>query len=565
MVRTHKSLIEQVMRRRQEGAITLFTAALILLLMTLMLFYATRTGIFEQRVSANDMNQKMAFHAAEAGVNHAIEYFFSNSALISSAAEDIYSDGTDGWMAAGGRWRKCSEYTGDFDGAGDELAHPCRGESQDCRRQGSNCTGDGATVDSPGSYFYYYDDPNITGDDPYAININTDRFLQSEQSVTVYALMCVLDVNWNDTTPVSGCTTAAGAEGPRIMVTFLARGQSDCQRDANGNVTECRGEALIVEPVSNFSALNGPPPSVPLTARSSMPDSGSSTILTHSNAGGVGVPISVWGAEVGRVCPGDQATPTDIITSGSFETCHAHEFYDSDIKPDNPLDAGANASCTEAPLSYPDPGCDDGQCVGYDVFLDVNFPCDLFQYYFGIPRSMYTLIKNSSIVIEPSGCADLTEDSSGLYWVVPENSGGGGTCSLAGSGCSWAGGGGTDRCIGSSENPVAIVSTAPTNMPGNARLSGVIFMSDAEDATPGDATEPDLTINAGAIIHGALVVDLPKVPDGSPSNFKFNGNFKLIYGGSEIVRAHDGGNLGSLMGGWTDFPKCWHAEGTGCP
>ena len=83
----------------------------ILFLMTATIFYAARVGVIEQRISANDMNQKLAFHAAEAGIEHTVEYFFANKVLVSSAKLDILSDGTDGWMAGTTtttkRWWKC--------------------------------------------------------------------------------------------------------------------------------------------------------------------------------------------------------------------------------------------------------------------------------------------------------------------------------------------------------------------------------------------------------------------------------------------------------------------------
>ena len=54
---------------RQRGALTLFSAVLLLILMTLALFYASRVSIFETRLSANEVRSKQAFHAAEAAVD----------------------------------------------------------------------------------------------------------------------------------------------------------------------------------------------------------------------------------------------------------------------------------------------------------------------------------------------------------------------------------------------------------------------------------------------------------------------------------------------------------------
>ena len=51
--------------RKQKGAYTMFSAVLILILLTEMIIYAVQTGVFEQRKSANEMRQKEAFHIAD--------------------------------------------------------------------------------------------------------------------------------------------------------------------------------------------------------------------------------------------------------------------------------------------------------------------------------------------------------------------------------------------------------------------------------------------------------------------------------------------------------------------
>jgi len=94
---------------RQRGVLTTFTGVMILVLLTLMMFFAIRVGVFEQRVSANDSRQKLAFHTAESGINHAKEFFLANSVLIASDEEDFLANGSDGWLAdtAEKRWLKC--------------------------------------------------------------------------------------------------------------------------------------------------------------------------------------------------------------------------------------------------------------------------------------------------------------------------------------------------------------------------------------------------------------------------------------------------------------------------
>ena len=494
---------------RQTGALTLFTGTLVLILMTLMLFYATRVSIFEQRVSANDMNQKLAFHAAEAGIDHATEWFFANNMLITSASEDVLSNGADGWMVAGAeRWLKCADFTADWNGdTEEELAHPCRGESSATRRTES--------------HFYYYDDPLITGDDPFEVAIDTETFLSPSQAVSMRAVLCVLVVDFDPLTnggvPVTGCSTdSAVASGEHFMVTFLARGQSDC----NNGV--CQGEALITEPVSNFSALNGPPPSVPLTTRSTFPPGGTAEIVTSPNSGGIGVPISVWASGNSSCTFGI----TDAFGNGNWSTCEAHEWYGQDYLPADLRCQFPSCSCNSAEAISNTVGAFDQ--LGIDMFWDVDFPCDLFLYYFGVPRSAYNIIKSSAQIV--SDCASFGPDSTGLYWV-------------SGPSCNFP----SNIEIGTLDNPVVIVSAAgQASLNGNTTFWGVLFITDVEDAA---AHLDSVGVN---YLYGALIVDAPID--------NFAGTLKLIYAASSIVRAHGAGNLGALLGGWTDFPECWHKD-----
>jgi len=128
--------------RYQSGVVTIFTGVLMLVLLTLMMFFAIRVGVFEQRVSSNDMRQKLAFHAAESGIHHAKEYLRANSVLVASSTVDLLPNDSDGWLAetAEKRWLKCSE--AGLDLANGSGSHPCFGESVPAVR--------------PNTYFYSF-------------------------------------------------------------------------------------------------------------------------------------------------------------------------------------------------------------------------------------------------------------------------------------------------------------------------------------------------------------------------------------------------------------------------
>ena len=153
--------------RRQRGFLTVFTGIVILLMLTLMMIYAVRVGMDDQRISSNEVRQKLALHAAEAGIQHAKEFIIANSALVASDRIDKLPDGTDGWLAPGAeRWLPCSE----VDLSAGHGDHPCYAEPDLDRRANS--------------YYWFYQ-----GSDELALQ--TDALLPgTTEAVTVHVLLC---------------------------------------------------------------------------------------------------------------------------------------------------------------------------------------------------------------------------------------------------------------------------------------------------------------------------------------------------------------------------------------
>jgi len=56
-------------RQKQKGAVTIFTAVILLVVITLVVMYSGKVTIMEQKVSANDARAKVAFSTAEQGLN----------------------------------------------------------------------------------------------------------------------------------------------------------------------------------------------------------------------------------------------------------------------------------------------------------------------------------------------------------------------------------------------------------------------------------------------------------------------------------------------------------------
>jgi hypothetical protein len=491
--------------RYQSGVMTIFTGVLMLVLLTLMMFFAIRVGVFEQRVSSNEMRQKLAFHAAESGIHHAKEYLRANSVLVASSTEDLLPNETDGWLAETDekRWLKCSE-TG-LDLASDSGTHPCFGESVPAVR--------------PNTYFYSFDDST-------ELPVNTNDMLPgTAEEVTVEALLCVLDLDKDAAIPVQGCSidpaTAVGvADGTYFMVTLLARGGADCTGGA------CNAEALVSEQVSNFGAgAGGRSPAVPLTTKSSFPPSGSAEVVPNPNSGGVGVPISVWmngrtGSGEDPLCA-QQESAIDP-SGGSWATCEMHEWYGVDVMPDDYTCPGS-CSCSEAEsISYTHASSD---TLGIDLVQDPEFPCDLFQFYFAVPRDSYQIVKGYSKIIDD--CDSLGPNSFGIYWVT------GSECRIN-----------SNTQVGSPDAPVMLISAATlTRLNGGAKIYGTVFITDVEDS---NAELQSIGTNT---VYGSVIVDAIL---GS-----YQGTFQVVWNDNTSRKAGAGGGLGTVIGGWSDFHRDW--------
>lgn len=480
-------------RQRQRGVLTVFTGVMILLLLTTMLIYAWRAGTFEQRTSANEVRQKLALHAAESGIQHAKEFFLANTVLVASDRVDQLPDGTDGWLAptAELRWLECSA----ADLSAGSGSHPCYAEPNLARRANS----------------YYY---NFNGSTELALG--TDGMMPgTTEEVTVQALLCKLVVDFDLTPPVQGCGKNIPPEqdNNHYMVTLLARGKSDCE---NGT---CRGEALVSEPIANFGVLSGGNGTgVPLTTKTTFPPSGNAEIVPNPNGGGIGVPVSVW-MNANTSCPSGAVVDP---SSGSWATCELHEWYETDDVPAN-LECPGSCGCTfNEAISYTHGTSD---IIGIDMDLDPNFPCDLFTFYFGIPKVNFEAIKSQATIIDD--CSQLGPNSFGVYWAT------GPSCNIA-----------ANTVIGSQFGPVMLISAASeTRFNGGTKMFGVLYLSDVEDPAATFVSTGNFTLYGAAIIDGTIGA--------------YNGTFQIVYVESVAQIVAGTGGMGTLAGGWTDFHRDW--------
>jgi hypothetical protein len=326
-------------------------------------------------------------------------------------------------------------------------------------------------------------------------------------------IMCI--VNADD--PAGACLGApASEEDERTavgMIQLLGYGYTDCTDITD--LETCTAEARIARPLANFKTLNGKP-QMPLTTKTSFDGSGTAEVVPNPNAGGIGAALSVWSNNNAN-CAGQD--PAVVTAGGAWNTCELHEWYGRDVRPDEVSCDITPCQCKkDEALSYAQG--QDAQ-LGIDVFQDEAFPCDLFEYYFGVPRAQYELVKETATVI--NDCTGLGPDSHGLYWAS------GRRCRIN-----------ANTVVGSPENPIILVSAAETTtLAGGAQIFGVLYVFDGEYA---DAT---LNTSGTTTVYGAAVVD--------GVMGRYNGTFQVVYSDVTLANAAAANGLGHVPGGWRDF------------
>lgn len=489
-------------RGRQTGMLTVFTAVLVLIVLTLMIFYASRSGLFEQRVSANEVRQKQAFHAAEAALDQAAEYLLANQKLILSNAVAAYPDGSGGLRNG---WRQDGKWTECTDDLRSNPDHPC-----------------GGTPPMPvGSFFY--------NDVDTGFELMTIEVPGAAEGVTARVTANVCKVDLGNPGVCVGLDTGTPG-GTFMVITLMGYGFSDCLDVTD--VTTCQGRAAVAKPLGNFKALAGAP-TVPLVTRTVFPPNGTAIVVPNPNGGGVGVPISAWVNDNDSLTPADPVTggtctqdADAVLSSGTWNTCELQEWYDREAVPagvacDQPP---GQCSCTEAEsISYKKTG--QNTVLGIDIVKDKAFPCDLFHTFFNVRDTQYASVKNTMPQqLDAGDCDTLDASSSGLIWI----SGVGDTCNL------------NNATIGTKDNPVVIVSAASeTKLSGSVTIFGVLFVFDGEDVAA------EFSGAGTGTIYGALIVDADMQ--------KFTGTVNVVYSDGVLLEASDLGGFGEINGGWRDF------------
>jgi len=565
---------------RQSGS-TLLIAVVLLLLAGVMTVLAMNVGIFEQRSTANDVRAKAIHEVAEAGLAQGSEYLLRQNPNM---------------LAFDGTWTQC---------AANDTSFPCGSVGTDL----IDADGDPATTATIARRATMYRLTNsgasITGLDSALVS----RMLPMAQKISsvgagfpvvygVAPVMCFVankHINEAKSSPIR-CATSATDASDRRIVTFVSVA---AMTDENARTT-------LTQTVGRYPLLSAPTGKPPIIASGSVDLTGTLQIVTNPNAGGTGVPVSVW-------------TRKDINKTGTPNTCYADEFFRFGARNNSPPTyLGNNKTIV----------CDTCQCVGneslsYDAsgssqdegidILDVEgnsqtpranqtgvnynvrsdslsyptceFPPDLFSHLFGIQvwddvdHDCFGEVKLMKDFVNPNTGAvvRMGADEAFLYEnavkiINPTTAGSplvSTTQAYAGSypadslsGLIWCQQNcdiGSNQTLGSPDSPVVIVADGDLTVQGT--VYGIVLvrtkagggtltpaagytMSSSEISAGGSVT---LRMNAGSAVYGSMVVQ------GTVE--KANGTAAVIY--SETVlnaigQDPNNNRFATLPGAWND-------------
>jgi Tfp pilus assembly protein PilX len=533
---------------RQRGAVLLI-AIVLLALAGIITLLALNVGAFESRSTANDLRAKMVNEVAEAGLSQGFEFLMRE-----------HND----WLDDDAKWELCS---------GTDTKFPCGAAPAAVRATMYRYKGAAGSIanidDNLDAYMLPLENPVSTVGNGYGVNYG------------VAPLLCRVAKPVAGDTSVKCATDVSLATKQRIG-TFVS-------------VARIPGEtarATLTQTVGRYALLANAPNVPPILASGSVDLTGTLQIVTNPNGGGPGVPVSIW-------------TRRDVAKTGTPNTCYADEFFrDGDKHGDAEIVGSTTKTivcdtceCTgDKSLSYDksgnavDEGIDildiDGNTAGAagqvnrDVRPELNeFPCDLFEYTFGIktwvdntspadyfcetrlPKSAYVpdwnqatslmaypdeayLYTNAAHIIPGTPAATtflagsgkvvtaayLDASASGIIWCQP--------------GCDV----GSNQTVGSPDHPVLLVIDGASRIQG--RVFGLVFLRNggpgpASASNGGSAT---LDMNAGAAVYGGIIVQ------GAVD--KANGNAAVIYNADVLnALANDPANnrYATLPGAWTDM------------
>ena len=419
-------------KNNQKGMATILVAIVLVVIVTLMVIFATRVGIFDQRMSANEVRYKEAFAIAEAGL-------------------DITSQ------------RFATEFKRLYDGQTAATAN--------------------STL--------------------------TTILTNSQFNVATEADGTVAEVNEPSFTSTIIATGVNFGGIPVYTIESVGIG-------GDGSAT-----ATLQRQFTMANVFNGSTPDVPIIVGGAVGTGGNFNVTANPNKGGPGVPVSIWAGG-------------SVAISSSSATCHS-EFYDgNNAQCSNPSGNSENISRGTNPATA---------VTAYDpAFPDVlpndpNFPSDMFNFVFGLPRSDYQVKKaqaaaNGQVV---NSCADIISagQSAGangpLWWVT-------GPCDIQGN-----------NIIGTESQPVILVIENNLFKMGGGKqtINGIVYLFD-DDLAAGPS--PSAQLGGSPEIVGSFISDI--------GGNAMQGSYSVVYNPVLNDSFNSNGNnydFAYVPGSWRDF------------
>ena len=381
---------------RQRGT-TLILALVLLLLATLLALFALNVGLFAQRSSGADLRARVIHQTLEAALSQGIEYIKNNrTSVIANMQANPCDASVDPPTFPCGTVPKCA--SGTVSGSG------CSPTAQ-ARR---------------GNMYYYFDsagpgyDVNNSGGSPDALDqaslpIGAAHMTSASNGFTVDygvgAVMCMVKKPALPSDPTE-CTQDTNKAQGTYLFTLTAFG-SIRGESAGSTLSTTFGTSPVAPGAGNAPTI---------TASGTVSLNGNGTFVTNNNAAGNGMPVTVWSPQ----CVNTQG-------SGTVNTCYMEDWLrasagsytfalNSDGTTSNvPICTGnGNKACSCSNSISSGPGSltegidiltndNRGSCTGpapnvlgtgvdctkvncranYNVD-ESEFPCDLFQYIFGV-------------------------------------------------------------------------------------------------------------------------------------------------------------------------------------
>ncbi|MGR9072880.1 MAG: pilus assembly PilX family protein [Gammaproteobacteria bacterium] len=298
---------------------------------------------------------------------------------------------------------------------------------------------------------------------------------------------------------------------------------------ADGYPPNDDGNAAVTQKYG-FSNIWGGGPDAPLIVAGGAPPTGTMQIVGNPNGAGAGVVLSVW-------------TEGDVDVSGTPDTCMEAEYLanGSPTLHANGIQLCAANSCNctgtlDGAISSSSKG--NGRDI---VEQDPDFPDDLFEYMFKIPRALYTVVKGQADqVIQSSQCSSFNGDTHGFIWVEDDGT----DCSLptgniGGNVGTVANGCGNFCTIVLVLEDVDLVMTG-----GNKNFFGVIYSFDAPGGGNGS-----VHMTGNNVVLGAMITDNTIDTSGISGTFDLR-YVKEVF--DEITAKSEDQVLSRVPGTWID-------------